>query len=390
MRITTVITIIVLNLCLTKNLFAGTNSSTIESPTLRGYVRNMPALRLDRNFSDPSFTNLFHNRLNLRWNLSGNFHLAAEGRNRVFYNTLFKEFPQFSDILGHDDGLMNLSWVWLSDGSWIGHSMADRLYADWRANKWHVRVGRQRINWGINLVSNPNDLFNTYSFFDVDYPERPGSDAVRIQYFPGELSRVQFAVSPARDSRDMVAAAMVSINHSGYDLQMLAGYYRHRMAVGGGWAGSIGGAGFKGEATWFYDIEEEAGMSRGNMVASTGIDYVFANGAFGVLEFLYNGGYNRRPGQVFMITEPLRPDNIMFSKYAVTLSTQRSISPILNGGLALMALPDIEAAFLMPSIDFSLTRNVDLECIGQIFLGGSGTIFEEAGAGFFVSLQYSF
>ena len=131
-------------------------------------------------------------------------------------------------------------------------------------------------------------------------------------------------------------------------------------------------------------------MSRGNMVASTGIDYMFANGTFGVMEFLYNGGYKRRPGQVFMITEPLRPDNIMFSKYAVTLSAQRSISPILNGGLAVMALPDIEAAFLMPSIDFSLTRDLDLEWIGQIFLGGSGTIFEEAGAGFFVSLQYSF
>jgi hypothetical protein len=105
----------------------------------------------------------------------------------------------------------------------------------------------------------------------------------------------------------------------------LAGYYRHRLALGGGWAGSIGGAGFKGEATWFHDIEEEAGTDRGNIVASTGLDYMFANGTFGVVEFLYNGGYNRRPGEVFMITEPLRPDNIMFSKYAVTLSAQRAL-----------------------------------------------------------------
>ena len=28
---------------------------------------------------------------------------------------------------------------------------------------------------------------------------------------------------------------------------------------------------------------------------------MFANGTFGVVEFLYNGGYNRRPGEVFMI-----------------------------------------------------------------------------------------
>jgi hypothetical protein len=369
---------------------AGGGDKRTEPPSLRGYVRNMPAMRLDKDFSDPSFTNLLNNRLNFRWNVSSSFHLVAEGRNRLFYNTMFKDFPQYSDILAQDGGLMDFSWVWLSDGAWIGHSMADRLYADWRGDKWQVRVGRQRINWGINLVSNPNDLFNTYSFFDFDYPERPGSDALRIQYFPGDLSRIQLAVSPARDSREMVAAAMYSTNRRGYDMQVLAGYYRHRLAVGGGWAGNIGGAGFKGEATWFHDMEEEEGTDKGNIVASTGLDYMFANGTFGVVEFLYNGGYNRRSGEVFMITEPLMPDNIMFSKYAVTLSAQRAFSPILQGRLAVMALPDIEAAFLMPGIDYSLTRDLDLEFVGQIFLGGSGTIFEEAGAGFFVALQYSF
>jgi hypothetical protein len=369
---------------------AGGGDKRTEPPSLRGYVRNMPAMRLDKDFSDPSFTNLLNNRLNFRWNVSSSFHLVAEGRNRLFYNTMFKDFPQYSDILAQDGGLMDFSWVWLSDGAWIGHSMADRLYADWRGDNWQVRVGRQRINWGINLVSNPNDLFNTYSFFDFDYPERPGSDALRIQYFPGDLSRIQLAVSPARDSREMVAAAMYSTNRRGYDMQVLAGYYRHRLAVGGGWAGNIGGAGFKGEATWFHDMEEEEGTDKGNIVASTGLDYMFANGTFGVVEFLYNGGYNRRSGEVFMITEPLMPDNIMFSKYAVTLSAQRAFSPILQGRLAVMALPDIEAAFLMPGIDYSLTRDLDLEFVGQIFLGGSGTIFEEAGAGFFVALQYSF
>ncbi|TVR75690.1 MAG: hypothetical protein EA408_00025 [Marinilabiliales bacterium] len=390
MRVAYIILTIFITSVLNAGFVAAAGDNRIESPTLRGYVRNMPALRLDKDFSDPSFTNLFHNRLNFRWNISSNFHLVAEGRNRLFYNTMFKDYPQYSDILGRDGGLMDLSWVWLSDGPWIGHSMADRLYADWRGDKWQVRVGRQRINWGINLVSNPNDLFNTYSFFDFDYPERPGSDAIRIQHFTGDLSRIQLAVSPARNSRKTVAAAMLGTNWRGYDVQAVTGYYRHRLALGGGWAGSIGGAGFKGEATWFHDIEEEAGTDRSNIVASTGIDYMFANGTFGVVEFLYNGGYNRRPGEVFMITEPLRPDNIMFSKYAVTLSAQRALSPILQGRLAVMALPDIDAAFLMPGIDYSLTRDLDLEFVGQIFLGGSGTIFEEAGAGFFVALQYSF
>ncbi len=364
--------------------------SGINPPVLRGYIREMPAIRMDSDFSDPGFTNLVHNRLNLRWDPAGNFRIAFEVRNRLFYNSMFKEHPQYSDLLGRDDGLVDMSWVWLSDGAWIGHTMADRLYADWRSENWHVRVGRQRINWGINLVSNPNDLFNTYSFFDFDYEERPGTDAVRIQHYLGDLSRVQLAVSPARNSRETVAAGLLNLDIRNYDFQALAGYFRNRLALGTGWAGSIGGAGFKGEATWFYDLEEEEGTGRGNLVAATGLDYMFSNGTFGVVEFLYNGGYQRREGDVFMITEPMRPDNIMFSKYAITVSATHPFSPVLNGGLSMMALPDIEAAFFMPRIEYSLARDLDMEFVGQIFAGGKKTIFEEAGSAFYLTVQYSF
>ena len=37
----------------------------------------------------------------------------------------------------------------------------------------------------MNLVWNPNDLFNAFSFVDFDYEERPGSDALRIQKYTG-------------------------------------------------------------------------------------------------------------------------------------------------------------------------------------------------------------
>ncbi len=364
--------------------------NNLQPPRLGGYIRGMPAIRLDGDFGDPTFSNVIHNRLNLRWDLGSNFHFAVEGRNRLLYSQMFRDFPEIADFLAEDAGLLDLSWLWLSDAALVGHSMADRLYGDWRMESWHVRVGRQRINWGITLVSNPNDLFNTYSFFDFDYPERPGADAVRIRHFLGHLSSIELAVSPGRESRETVAAGLVKINRWNYDLQALAGYFRHRAALGLGWAGSIGGAGFKGEATWFYDMEEQPGVARGNLVASTGMDYMFGTGTFGVIEFLYNGGHQRQPDPVFMITQPLRPDNIMFSRYAVTINAQHPFSPILQGGMAVMALPDIEALFLMPSLDYSLARDLDLEFVGQIFLGGEGTLLDQAGSGFFLALQYSF
>jgi len=66
---------------------------------LRGYVKEIPALQLDRNFSDPNFINFVHNRLNFRWNIAKDFHFVAEGHNSLFYNDMFKDYPFFKDIL---------------------------------------------------------------------------------------------------------------------------------------------------------------------------------------------------------------------------------------------------------------------------------------------------
>lgn len=356
----------------------------------RGYVKEMPALQSGKSFSDPSFMNIFQNRLNFRWNITKDLHFAAEGRNMVYYSKMFENNLMFKDLLEMDAGYYDMSSAWLDEGSWIAHTMVDRLYFDWHQSNWQMRVGRQRINWGVNMVSNPNDLFNTYSFFDFDYAERPGTDAVRLQYHFGEISKAQLAISPGRDKEEMVAAIMINLNRWNYDFQTLAGYYKNRLALGAGWAGNIVGAGFKGEATWFYDLEQRTDVNRGNLVAASGIDYMFGSGTFVVLEFLYNGGYKRTPDKIMLITQPLQADNLMFSEFAITLSVQHPLSTIIQGGLAIMALPDIEAGFVMPSVSYSVVTNLDLGFVAQIFIGGKESIFEEAGSWWFASLKYSF
>ena len=367
------------------------NQTDSEFPIhLRGYVKAMPGLLLDKDFSDPGFYGIMHNRLNMRWDIAAGLNLHLEGRNRLLYHDEFADIPFIKEMFEQDDGLIDMSWVWLSDNGFIGHSEIDRLFLSWSHDNWRIRAGRQRINWGINLVSNPNDLFNTYSFFDFDYPERPGADAIRVQHFLSGLSSIEIAVSPARHGRETVAAAKYIYNLQGYDIQGIGGYYKDRLALGGGWAGHIKGAGFKGEATWFYDLNKKTGTDRGNVVAAAGLDYIFPMGTFVVAEFLYNGGHERSSQEAFSITEPLRPDNIMFSKYAITLSADRSFSPLVSSGIAVMVLPDIEAAFVMPNLNYSLLTNLDLEVLAQIFAGGKNTIFEDAGYALFTALKYSF
>ena len=98
------------------------------------------------------------------------------------------------------------------------------------------------MNWGVNLISNPNDLFNQYSFYDFDYPERPGSDAVRVQRFLGFNSRMEVAVRPASDLEQSVAAFLYAFGARGYDIQLMGGYYRERFVAGAGFAGDFRGS----------------------------------------------------------------------------------------------------------------------------------------------------
>ncbi len=371
-------------------VLAENSAENAKKYAFTGYVKNLSGLRVEHDFSDAVYDNLLHNRLNFTWRFSDNFNVHAAMRNRVLYNPVLSSYPILKTMFESDDGFFDLSCMWLDSGDWIAHSSFDRLYLDFNYNKWHIRAGRQRINWGMNVISNPNDLFNTYSFFDFDYQERPGSDALRVQYHTGFASRIEMAYSPADDIKESAGAMLVSKNYKAYDLQFLAGYYKNRLAIGTGWAGNIRSTGFKGEGTWFYDVEEKPHKQRGNFVAAAGIDYMFNTGTFVVLELLYNGGHKRSEHEHFMITQPLRPDNIMFSEFAVTINALHHFSSLFQGGLALMTLPDIEAAFIMPNINFSAATNLDVEFITQIFAGGDKSIFQDAGYYCVLSLNYAF
>ena len=84
---------------------------------------------------------------------------------------------------------------------------------------------RQRVNWSQTLIFNPNDIFNGYSFFDFDYPEKAGSDAVRLYYYPSVVSVIEVAAKLNRFGQ-LSAAALHRFNVSGWGVQVLGDRYR--------------------------------------------------------------------------------------------------------------------------------------------------------------------
>lgn len=350
---------------------------------LGGYLRWRPAVETARGLSAPRGTFLLHNRLNCRLVVNENSRLRVEAYNRLLY----RGRPAAPVV---DEGAVDLATTWLSGDKWLGQGVIDRLYLEHAAEDWRLRLGRQRVNWGVNLVSNPNDLFNVYSFFDFDYPERPGADAVRVEYFRDHLSTLEFAAAAGPDSERSVFAFKYLVNHRGYDFQVLAGRCRRRPVLGAGWAGNLREAGFRGEMSWFHGRRGSPAAGRGTLVASLGVDYMFAGGTYLLLEGLYNGGHGRVGTGEAPVTGPLRPDNIMFSRLAATVSLERAFSPILRAGLTVMAMPDIDALYLHPTLRRSLTDALDLELAGQFYAGGRGTPLGEAGALVSAALNWSF
>ena len=194
-------------------------------------------------------------------------------------------YPEFNDLVSFNSYLdLNITW-WQNRQS-VMHSVFDRLWLQWESEKVRIRLGRQRINWGINSAFNPNDLFNQYNFFDFDYEERPGVDAALVQIYTSPYSSIEAAFAPGRDSiQQSVGAALFRLNKFGYDWQILAGYYLDDFAAGFGWAGNLGNAGFKGEATYFAPLNN---YSVASLVISTAVDYSLRNGLYLMGGYIYN------------------------------------------------------------------------------------------------------
>lgn len=353
-----------------------------------GYIKELPYLQFAEHRTT-TFDNIVNLRLNLTANLTKSTRMVLELRNRLMLGETYRGDLGTAESFNNDYGWLDLSLCSAVEGSnGLVHVMADRLFLEHNGGKWQFRAGRQRINWGINLVSNPNDLFNTYSFFDFDYPERPGSDAVRIQYYVNSLSHTEIAFAPADHIRDAVGAFLYSMNFKGYDVQLITGYYHDRLVIAGGWAGNIRKAGFKGEISTFVDFQKSDRQT--DVVAAVSGDYLFGNSLYLVVEALYNGGYEPGEYPVAGLLRPLSADNILFSQYAVTSSVTYPFSPVFGGTLSMMDLPDIHAFFIAPSFTWSLYEDFDVSLGSQVFIGGGKSGFDGSAASLIGGLQYSF
>lgn len=340
--------------------------------SLNGYVKYMNTVIFDEVDSPWIIDNLFHNRLNLKWFPTDNLTFSVDMRNRLVYGDYVKTIPSYDKILSTDNGYLNfLTNKIYSNTSSVLVTSFDRFFLEYNTEGWSITAGRQRINWGQSFAWNPNDIFNTYSFFDFDYEERPGSDALRIQHYPNYSSTIDAAIKIDKD-KNITAAGLYRFNKWGYDIQILGGIIDSTdCIVGAGWSGNLKKIGFNGEVSYFHP-QQNASDTSGVVLATAGLNYMFSNSLYLSVEGIYNGYFSKLNMNSFtdLYFIPQTAKTISFSKFSWFAQASYPINPLLNSSLAVMYFPSLgDGYFLMPSLAYSASNNMEVSLLGQRFVG---------------------
>lgn len=367
-----------------------------EQWMMKGYVKGLSAMQTLGDEGEIALENTLHNRFDVNWYMSDKFTFTVGMRNRIIVGNNVRLIPGYGDYIARDNGYFDLSWLWAEDDSWIGVTQLDRLMLDYTTGNLQITLGRQRINWGQTFVWNPNDLFNTYSYFDFDYEERPGSDALRIQYYLGMSSKLELSTSLNSDKK-LTSVGLYRFNTGGYDLQFLGGIYTETdYVLGGGWSGSIKGGGFSGEITYFHPMDREEDPDS-EVTATIHYDYTFRSSLNLQFEALYNGfgQEDLASGIGDLVFQDLSPKNLFPTQLAFFGSGAYDVTPLFRVMLAGIYGPEGNFYYVGPTLIYSLSNTMELTGVGQFY--SSDEVFDEDGeplitngAALFVRFKWSF
>ncbi|TAJ14630.1 hypothetical protein DMA11_04470 [Marinilabiliaceae bacterium JC017] len=362
-------------------------TGTYAQVSFNGYLTEMPSFVYEDIDHNTYLDNMVHNRLNFAWQSSDHFSMAIEQRNRFIWGQTLKSINGYSQFITQDYGWIDMSCNWASGDNYVINSIIDRIWMEYTIKNLQVRLGRQRVNWGMSMVWNPNDIFNAYSYFDFDYEERPGLDGVRVQYFTGYSSKLEGVIKIDYKNR-VSMAGLYRFNKAGYDFQVLGGVYNQEdYLMGAGWSGDIKGAGFYGEATYMIPKDKKEDDI---LIASMGGNYTFRNSLMIQTEMLYSSNLKDMDNNFIQFYfEPASVKTLSMTDFTWFMSASYPATPLLNTSLAVMGFPGVSSFYVGPTMDYSLRDDLYLSFIAQYF-GGKVNNEKASSVMSFLRLKWNF
>lgn len=354
---------------------------------LSGYLKDLVSISIPSWEEDWYFDNLGHNRLNFEWGISGDLTMTISGRNRLFFGNNVQFNPEFEQQITTALDFWQLDWIISQNNSYFLYSNIDRAYLTLRKRRYTLAVGKQRINWGKSYVWNPNDIFNAYSFFDFDYEERRGTNAVLFKYLTSPSSSLELASDVNNSFDSLTFAAKYNFSRWEYDFHVLSGKYLTDYFLGFGWAGQIKSAGIKGEVTYFEPYKPDNDDSQ--LVADISLDYTFPSTLALRFEGIFNSNPTEGGGQNILLA-PATAKTLTFNHWSVFGSVSYDITPLIIFNLNSIYYIDDQSFFINPNLTISLNKNTEFLLASQIFNGSKNSTFGSLGSFVFTRLKWSF
>ena len=335
--------------------------------SVSGYVSAMPSIIVQQQAeTDIWWQGLVHNRLNFSGQIHKYFRVDVGMRNRFITGSEILLNPQG---ISYDAGWLDLSWNVKESKYAVLNTSFDRLHFTFEKDKWKLQLGRQRINWGQTFVWNANDIFNTYSFFDFDYPERSGCDAVRLTYYSNATSLLELAAS-INHNDEVTTAFLYRWNWKNIDFQIIAGEQSGKdLIIGGAVTSDVKGLNIRSEASYFHPVKNSIDTS-GIVAVSLGLDYVFSNSLMLQAEALYNNvgkDVSNGSGLMALYAAPLSAKRLSICEWNVFAQVSYPFTPRLNGSLSGMYFIDMQSFYTGLSLDYSIITNLDFSFVAQYF-----------------------
>jgi hypothetical protein len=371
--------VVLLCVVLTPCVYAQVPGIEPEHPySFGGYVKILTQAGIP-DTGDTTWDHFTHLRLNFEYRWSEALSFNAGMRNRLFWGDSL-DVPGFGELLAEDPGYVDLSSNWLEGDDALGNTAFDRFHLNWQHRAWEMRVGRQRINWGMATLWNPNDLFNVYSIFDFDYEERPGTDAVLISHSPGYASRAEAVWEFGDDWDEVSLAGRYRLNLSGFDIQILGGKKKTDLVVGAGFSGSLWGAGISGEVSHFdpYKNESDGIEQEPSTVSTLETDYHLpgkGNLAWKV-SILHTSNPQDPDSMRVYLSKPLTAKTISFSRWTAYGEAAFDITALSRQAIGI-AVYDDESWYATATNFYSLADDWQLRLVWQHYDGPSGSFFGE-------------
>jgi hypothetical protein len=281
--------------------------------------------------------------------------------------------------------LMDLTKTIYDDDDCILYHRLDRFSLTVQKKRFVVRLGRQAVTWGNGLLFNPMDLFNPFAPTDIEREYKVGDDMASAQFSLGRSSDLQLLYVPRRDpstgdleSDQSSLGGKIHFARGTTEFDIMAARHFEDDVVGVGFAGYLGDAAWRLDATWTLLDEKSDKNDFPSLAANLDYSWVWQKKNFyGFLELFYNGLGDDRYFNSLMdrdVADRLdRGELFTLGRWYLAGHVRMEVHPLVNLFVTVINNCDDPSGIFQPRLAWDVTQDLQFTCGGNLFYGGQDT-----------------